>query len=106
MPNCSLAGEPTNPASLSDPLPVTVRRASHRTHRESDFVERQKTLDRSVGKRNMMIGGCWFAGGSLFSAINYAAADDDSGGGRYYVAIGAIVFGAAQFFKGLAQTVR
>jgi len=53
------------------------------------------------GQRNMLVGGLWCLGGILVTAVTYANAS--SGGGRYVVAWGAIVFGAVQFFKGLAN---
>jgi hypothetical protein len=53
----------------------------------------------------MFVGGLWFSGGAIFTGMTYASAASSIGGGNYYVAIGALVFGAAQFCKGLAQTI-
>jgi hypothetical protein len=48
----------------------------------------------------MLHGALWCGGGILVTVFTYAAA---SGGGTYVVAWGAIVFGAIQFFKGVAN---
>jgi hypothetical protein len=44
-------------------------------------------------------GALWCIGGILLTVGSYSAA---SGGGTYVIAWGAILFGALQFFKGLA----
>ena len=45
----------------------------------------------------MLHGALWCGGGILVTGITYLAA---SGGGTYFLAWGAIVFGAIQFFHG------
>ena len=49
--------------------------------------------------KHMGFGALWFIGGGLFTAITYGAAS--SGGGTYFVAYGAIIAGAIEFFWGL-----
>jgi hypothetical protein len=51
-------------------------------------------------KKNMLYGALWCIGGIVVTAATYSSAE---GGGRYVVAWGAIIFGAIQFFRGLAQ---
>jgi len=51
-------------------------------------------------EKNMLYGALWFIGGVIVTAVTYSAA---SGGGTYVVAWGAIIFGAVQFFMGLAN---
>jgi hypothetical protein len=58
---------------------------------------------RARAKRNMVVGGLWCLGGTLVTAVTYAAAQ---GGGTYTVAWGAIVFGGIQFLRGLADMQR
>lgn len=50
--------------------------------------------------KDMIYGALWCIGGIIVTAVTYQAA---SGGGTYVVAWGAIIFGAVQFFKGLAK---
>ena len=57
-------------------------------------------MERQGGKI-MLFGALWCIGGILVTAITYSAAASSSGGGSYFVAYGAIIFGAIQFFKGL-----
>ena len=49
-------------------------------------------------KKDMLYGGLWCIGGIVVTAATYSAAQ---GGGRYFVAWGAIIFGAIQFIKGV-----
>ncbi|OJJ17051.1 hypothetical protein BKI52_30515 [marine bacterium AO1-C] len=51
--------------------------------------------------KDMLYGALWCIGGIVITAASYSAA---SGGGTYVVTWGAIVFGAIQFFKGLANS--
>ncbi len=51
--------------------------------------------------KNMFYGGIWCVGGIIVTVASYSAAS--SGGGKYVFAWGAIIFGAIQFFKGLAD---
>ena len=60
---------------------------------------------RNDGPRNMLVGGLFCVGGILVTAITYSAAASSPTGGRYFVAWGAIIFGAIQFFKGLFHTL-
>jgi hypothetical protein len=60
----------------------------------------EKRAYREVGKKNMLIGATWCIGGILVTAMTYQTA---TGGGHYIVAWGAILFGAIQFLRGLAQ---
>lgn len=58
--------------------------------------------DAKKGRANkdMLYGALWCIGGIVVTAVTYSSA---SGGGTYVVAWGAILFGAIQFFKGLAN---
>jgi hypothetical protein len=53
---------------------------------------------RKAGMKNVGIGLLWCIGGILVTAITYSMA---SGGGTYFVAWGAVVFGAFQAIRGL-----
>lgn len=57
---------------------------------------------RAHAVRNMVMGGLWCVGGTIVTVLSYASASNQSGGGSYVVAWGAILFGAIQFFRGLA----
>lgn len=46
-------------------------------------------------------GALWFAGGGLVTALSYAGA-----GGKFFIAWGAVLFGAFQLLRGLADYVR
>ena len=50
--------------------------------------------------KNMFWGAVWCIGGIVVTAATYSAASD---GGTFIIAWGAIIFGAIQFFKGLAN---
>ena len=60
--------------------------------------------ERGDGKKNMAVGAAWCVGGLIVTYITYQMAENNPGGGTYFVAWGAVVFGAIQFFKGLAQS--
>ena len=55
-------------------------------------------------EHDMMVGGAWCIGGIVVTAATYNSAAQ-SGGGHYFIAWGAIVFGGAQFLKGLVRMV-
>lgn len=66
-----------------------------------DHVEQQiYQARRDRASKDMLYGALWCIGGTVVTVATYSAA---SGGGRYVVAWGAIIFGAIQFFKGLAN---
>lgn len=52
--------------------------------------------------RNIRNGLLWCAGGILFSFLSYAIAVE---GGRYFVATGAVIWGAVQAFRGFAARI-
>src|SRR5690349_18674725 len=56
-----------------------------------------------AGKRIRATGAVWLVGGLTFSLLNYMAAAHNPHGGRYFVAIGAICYGAMRFFQGHAM---
>jgi hypothetical protein len=58
----------------------------------------------AAANRNMLVGGLVCIGGILVTVLTYSIAS--SAGGSYFVAWGAIVFGAIQFFRGLAAKSR
>lgn len=57
--------------------------------------------NRSAGKKNMLYGALWCVGGLVITIATFAFANQ--GGGRYVVFWGAVIFGAIQFVRGLAQ---
>ena len=57
----------------------------------------------AAGKKEMLRGALWCIGGIAVTAITYSLASE---GGPFIVAFGAIIFGAIQFFRGLAQWMR
>lgn len=66
-----------------------------------DNIEKQKKVAVSErARKDMLYGALWCVGGIIVTAATYSAA---SGGGRYVIAWGAIIFGAIQFFKGVAK---
>lgn len=54
-----------------------------------------------AAKKNMLFGALWCVGGIIVTVVTLSMAME--GGGTYIVAWGAIIFGAIQFFRGLAQ---
>jgi hypothetical protein len=58
-----------------------------------------------AGSRNMIFGALWCFGGIVVTALTLSAASA-TGGGMYVVAWGAILFGVAQFFRGVIQKVK
>jgi hypothetical protein len=55
------------------------------------------------GGREMLVGAIWCIGGIVVTVMSYNAAASSPGGGRYVVAYGAIIYGALQFFRGMAR---
>jgi len=53
-------------------------------------------------RKDMLHGALWCIGGTFVTLISYSST---SNGGSYVVTWGAIVFGAIQFFRGLANSV-
>ncbi|MGC4103782.1 hypothetical protein [Ferruginibacter sp.] len=62
-----------------------------------------KAAKRKRGNKDMLYGGLWCAGGTIITIATYSAASE--GGGHYVVAWGAIIFGAIQFFRGVANSI-
>ncbi len=58
---------------------------------------------RSIGARNMTIGGLICVVGLGVTVFSYLAAAESPGGGTYFVAWGAVVFGGIQFIRGAIQ---
>ena len=52
------------------------------------------------GRRLMRRGAIWCVGGMLVTGVTYASAVNSPTGGTYFVAWGAILFGALQFYRG------
>ncbi len=67
---------------------------------QAEIAEAIAERNRHVAQRNMIVGGLWCGGGIAVTVVTYTAA---SGGGTYVVAWGAIIFGAVQFFRGMAK---
>jgi len=68
-------------------------------------VAASKQVVREAGLRNMAIGGTVCAAGLAFSVFSYRRAVAHPGTGTFYLAGGAILFGAIQFLYGLGQAV-
>ena len=62
------------------------------------FMNLMRSAYRQAGMKNAGIGMLWCVGGIIVTAVTYSAA---SGGGTYFVAWGAILFGAIQALRGL-----
>ena len=69
---------------------------------DSIFELRTQALKES-GQLNMLYGALLCIGGIVVAALIYQIAASSSGSGHYAIACGAIVVGAIQFFRGLAQ---
>jgi len=65
------------------------------------FELRARAL-KEAAKKNMLHGALWCIGGVVVTAVTYQAVAGT--GGTYIVAFGPIIFGAIQFFRGLAQS--
>lgn len=61
-----------------------------------------KPSARAIGQKNMLHGALWCIGGIVVTATTYSSAVAH-GGGTYFVAWGAILFGAIQFLQGAFQ---
>ena len=66
-------------------------------------INKQKKIR---ARRDMAIGGVVCVIGIIVTAVTYSIASSGSSGGTYYVAWGAILFGAIQFFKGLFNSMK
>jgi hypothetical protein len=60
-----------------------------------------KEAKRKNASKDLVVGGLWFLGGISVTVLTYSAASN--GGGTYFVAYGAIIFGAVQFIRGLMR---
>jgi hypothetical protein len=63
----------------------------------------QARAHREAGQKDMLYGALWCIGGIVVTAVSYSAAAS-AGGGTYVITWGAVVFGAIQFFRGLARS--
>jgi len=68
----------------------------------SNLADHRENARAKAGQRDMVVGGLWCAGGLAVTFFTFQAA---AGGGTYVVAWGAILFGAIQFFRGLAASM-
>ena len=67
-----------------------------------DNLEQQiAQAKKEKANKDILWGAIWCIGGIIITAVTYSAASN--GGGTYVVAWGAIIFGAIQFFKGVAN---
>lgn len=51
--------------------------------------------------RDLTVGGAWLLGGLLVTIITYNIAANNPNGGHYYIASGAILYGAFRLFRGI-----
>jgi len=56
--------------------------------------------DSAQANQDILQGTAWLIGGSIVTALTYAAASD---GGIYVITYGAIIFGAVQLIKGIIE---
>ena len=68
-----------------------------------NLQQAKSRIVRQSGLKNMVAGALWCVGGIVVTAVTYQMAASNGGGGTYFVAWGAVIFGAIQFFRGLAQ---
>ena len=66
-------------------------------------VANLRRAKRKAAQKDMAIGAGFCIVGLMITIATYAAATSSRGGGSYFVAWGAIIFGALQFFRGLAR---
>jgi hypothetical protein len=66
----------------------------------NQLLQAQVQANKEAGRSNMLIGGAVFVIGLVVTLGTLAAAQ---GGGRYVIAYGAVIWGAAQFIRGMAQ---
>ena len=69
----------------------------------SNLIKMRAEAVGAAGKKEMLHGALWCIGGMAVTAVTYSLA---SKGVPFVVAFGAIIFGAIQFFRGLAQWIR
>lgn len=58
-------------------------------------------VTKGVGQKMMLYGALWCIGGIVVTVGSYSLASSSSSGGSYFIAWGAVLFGAIQFLKGL-----
>ena len=95
--------QPASDASAPVSTLASAPPAPQRSAAAPAGVDAYRRALRSVGIRNMGVGGLFFGGGSAVTVISYEAAQSDPHGGTYVMAWGAIIFGGIQFVKGLIQ---
>ena len=61
----------------------------------------EKEILKKEARNDMLVGGLWFLGGSAVTYFTYAMAE---GGGFFLICWGAMIFGAIQFLRGLANS--
>jgi hypothetical protein len=47
------------------------------------------------------IGSAWILGGLIITVVTYAVAASSPGGGHYFIAWGAMLYGALRLFRGM-----
>ncbi len=77
-----------------------LRRSRRRTSASQDGYSGRQ---RSIGLRNMAVGGLFFVGGLAITLFSYAAAASTPGGGTFLITGGAIIFGGIRFVMGIIQ---
>ena len=69
----------------------------------TEYAEFDPRVRQMAARRKMLYGAAWAFGGIMVTAFSYQAAAG-AGGGTYLVAWGAILYGAIQIFRGLAES--
>ena len=91
----------TSPTSAApSTAPTKSRRSSRGTSAKTNPIVRQQ---RSLGRRNMAVGGLIAIVGLVIYIGTYEAAASDPHGGGYVVAWGAVLFGGFRCVRGLVQ---
>ena len=85
---------------------VDTATASEIVAKVGDVIAVMRAAARKAGLKAAAIGAAWGIGGTLVTAVTYAAASSGSGGGTYFVAWGAVLFGGIQAIRGLIVAAR
>lgn len=86
----------TRTPPVEDPGTLLIRRRQNES--EMSVMAAKKQTAKPVD--DMLYGGLWCVGGLVATVVSYQMASEGTGG-TYFVFWGAVIFGGAQFFRGL-----